>query len=864
MPRNPTPLQFPTQGVVENAPFSHQPPGTTPSALNVRSYDALERRNRGGQRTGVSRVANDAINGSNQIQMVEPIVEAIDLVQAASWGDKLTDPAGPLSGSGGKMLWASDGTFLVQMATGSGIRVWPVTGNTYGAGITLAHSTITAALGAGNVQDIDLSNDNDYLFIATSGGLGVCTIDPSSGFGAITEFGSLTSVTGVRASSDGNAVLYIDQTGTALHAVRWTGTAFGTAFSDPAVGSLGGSAMALAADNSVVFVTNQSGSGSVQAWNFNTSTGFGSQIDTVLIGAGGSNVNELAAHPSLSHVSIALSTSNEYQIYSFSVSTGFGAVSRANAGVGTLEATSFSPSGSYLFVGGGTSPRGKVFNFAGGVGSALADPGTLPSTTAYSGQWKALDDILALSVTNVVETWDFTPAGINPSARETRLVTVTGGSMYRSSTDFATFSLVASGSSAFDSSAPTLQGGVAFQKMFVVDGIYANYQFLDFSDNTLKDWTANLTAGTLPRGTTDNTLGARIIAVYRGRVCLSGLKEEPQNWFMSKAGDPFDFDYSPTTPSAVQAVAGNNSEVGELGDIVTALAPYQDDLLVMGGANSVWVMRGDPAAGGQIDNIVRGIGIVGPDAWCFDDVGNFYFFGVNGLYRISYGLNSQPELVSKNKLDRTFSEIDVSAVGISLEYDPLWQGVHVFVLSTSEPASDAAAPRHYFWDSRNQAFWPDQYPAAVGPSATVYLNTDNPEESGVVFGGFDGRVRRFDDGAKSDDGTAITSFVQIPAIAPGAALADTKLSEVAVNLDVQSDNMTLNVYAGQNIEEAVNSGVVRYSRDLLPGRNNSFRNRVRGAAIVLELRQSVDGDTWAYENGVALVEPIGKTRRRRQ
>jgi len=333
---------------------------------------------------------------------------------------------------------------------------------------------------------------------------------------------------------------------------------------------------------------------------------------------------------------------------------------------------------------------------------------------------------------------------------------------------------------------------------------------------------------------------------------------------MSRAGDPFDFDYSPTVPDATQAVAGNNSEAGELGDIVTALAPYQDDLMVMGGANSVWVMRGDPAAGGQIDNIVRGIGIVGPHAWCFDDVGNFYFFAVNGLYRISAGLGTQPELISKNKLDTTFADLDVSAQYIRMEYDPIWQGVHIFNVSEAEPSSNALAPMHYFWDSRNNGFWPDQYPASIGPTATLYFNDDNPERSGVVLGGWGSYLRQFDDGAADDDGTAITSRVQFAAENPGLAMADSKLSEIHINLDRQSDDLTLNVYSGQTVEDAVRDANLRFARTLVAGKNNAIRQRARGAAIVFEVTQSATASTWAYENGLAIFETQGKTRRRRQ
>ncbi len=40
---------------------------------------------------------------------------------------------------------------------------------------------------------------------------------------------------------------------------------------------------------------------------------------------------------------------------------------------------------------------------------------------------------------------------------------------------------------------------------------------------------------------------------------LSGILYDPQNWFMSRVGDPTDFDYFPNDPDPARAVAGNNA-----------------------------------------------------------------------------------------------------------------------------------------------------------------------------------------------------------------------------------------------------------------------------------------------------------------
>lgn len=874
MPRKPTPLSFPVKGLVENAAFSAQPPGTTPDALNVRAYDSLERKNRGGQRIGMSKVSGDAVSGTNRIQLLEQVVEALDLVQNASWGDQYTNPSVPLiSFENYKVRWNPDGDriAIINSSDNTLLDLYSVTGTTVAA-MGSAH---TLDLVSAVVYDFKWNSAGDVLFVSMDQGsdnfLRAYPYDKTTGFGA-----ALDSVTGAGSAQtycavtpDDNAVVLTGRSSPYVEAWPWDGSSFGTKFSDPSTLPGDGTGTTQYADHAIfnsdgdVFFYYDSGASAVGAYAFDSATGWGTKYSDAPTGGGiyGLTVNDTTTFVCNGNLT------NAY-LWPFDKVTGFGSRSTLATG-GAGRDPQFSPDGAYLLISDQTDGDTSIFPFSTTIGTKITTPATL-GAGPYSGAWSPNGRALSLAIgtggtTNRgLVTYAFTPAGTNPSARESRVVAMSGGSVYRSSTDLATFSIVSGGSTAFSSTNPAPMADTAFQKLFFVDGISANYQYLDFADNTLKDWAGDLTAGSLPQGTTDTTLGARIITVYRGRVVLSGLREEPQNWFMSVAGDPFDFDYSPTTITATQAVAGNNSDVGELGDIVTALAPYQDDLLVMGAANSIWVMRGDPAAGGQIDNLVRGIGIVGPHAWCFDDSGVFYFFAVTGLYRVPAGLASPPELISKNKLDKTFGDLDVSSEYIRLEYDPIWQGVHIFEIPESQPASNAAAPMHYFWDARNDAFWPDQYPASIGPTATLYFNDDNPEKSGVLVGGWDSYVRRFDEDALDDDGTAISSRVQFTAENSGMALADTKISEIHINLDRGSSDVNMKIYTGQTVEDAVQDANLRFSRTLVGGRNNAIRQRARGNALVMELSQATAGSTWAYENGVALYETMGKSRRRRQ
>jgi len=434
------------------------------------------------------------------------------------------------------------------------------------------------------------------------------------------------------------------------------------------------------------------------------------------------------------------------------------------------------------------------------------------------------------------------------NVRETRLIAVANGDVQRSGTDLETFTNVTSGSGALSTSQAFIMGASSLQRLFFADGVFANYQYLNYATNTMVDWEAALTAGTLPRGTTDNTVGATICVSYRGRIVLSGLEDDPQNWFMSKVFDPLDWDYSPGTPTAVQAVAGNNADAGYVGDIITGLFPFQDDYMIMGGANSIWVMAGDPAAGGRIDNIVRGIGIAGPRAGCYDPYGNFYFFADNGLYRMPPG-PGYPQPVSQARLDKSFRNIDLSSNDVQLSYDPLWQGVHIAVVPKgSQPAT---APVHFWWDERTDSFWKDQYPLDIGPTNATYLASDDPEASGLIFGGWDGFLYRFDTDTTGDDGSAINTFVQFGPIAAGDVLRSTAIRELLLVTDEDGGSVTLDIYGGSTEEEANANALAatapRFRRVARAGRNGRFRPPVADGALVVRLSQNVSDSTWAYE-----------------
>lgn len=743
MASNPVPIRFPLGGISEDPAYA-----TTPSVLsvradhvlNVRPYDSIERRKRGGQRTGISKYFDDAINGSNPIQRISSFVEAFDASTIVV--DEIID---------------DNGSGLTDDFTGQPADV-PI-----------------------QTHNASWSNfEGGYYFNAAATG--------GDGVGVFITHGAAAQ-----------GATSTNRSGAAYDAAANVGEAYIIKMDFQANDSAGfdflGLVWRLAADPT---------DGDFHVLRINNQTTI-----QYLTYSGGTPTSVV----SITVPAISTSTPHELQV----------------------------------------KVNGNDFQFF----LDAAQIGTTQTSSLHAGNSRVgfvSERATTLPNNNHARTFTVATGTVPASLRTTNLVAVSGGNFYVG-TPSEGLSVPTGGTSTVKASGRV---GVqeAFQDVFLCDGLSANYSYYDAATNQVKDWATDVTAGTLPQGTVDTTLGCRLMALYRGRIVLSGLEEDSQNWFMSASGDPFDWDYAPAVTSAIQAVAGNNSNVGVLGDIVTALIPFQDDLLFMGGDHTLWVMRGDPAAGGNIDNVSRQIGVAGPDAWTWDTGANLYFFGQNGLYRLAAGSN-QPLLLSKGKMDRLFTDVDTAANNIRLLYDREWQGVHIFITPVNEPSSSTD---HYWWDERTNTFWRDQYPTNIGPTAVHLFDADDPNDRAVLIGGFDSFIRKFDSTVNNDDGTLIDSFVRFPILHPSLPMGQFQMNDLQMHTDPNGNDVAFDIFRGATPEEAAVETTSSFTTTFVPGRNLPVRYRLRANAISYRLRNNTAGETWAYENGVAMIRGVGRQR----
>lgn len=349
---------------------------------------------------------------------------------------------------------------------------------------------------------------------------------------------------------------------------------------------------------------------------------------------------------------------------------------------------------------------------------------TIAASTATTNTFNG--SFIVVSVTDA-NTFTYAQAGANEAALTAG--TMTSDTMY----------LCVNGVGAVT---PGVLVSVAYAdgKAYIVDGTHTLQ--LDLLTRTITNFTA--TVGTFPPKCT-------LAAMWHGRLGLMSPTDNRQDWFVSRIGVYTDWDIA--AGDAAQAIAGNGSAVfGKIGDPLTAVLSFTDDVAIFFGDHNIWQITGDPAAGGSIDSISNLIG--GLDSECFtqDPTGAIYFVGTAGFY--SMAPSTPPSPLSSGVVNDFFRSIDRSTNDILVRWDPDRWGAWIFIT----PIATGAAI-HLWYDHRAQAFFRIQYPDTVAPTAAVLYDGDGPLDRKMLLGGRDGHLYQVDETVDADNGTAISSYV---------------------------------------------------------------------------------------------------------
>jgi len=428
------------------------------------------------------------------------------------------------------------------------------------------------------------------------------------------------------------------------------------------------------------------------------------------------------------------------------------------------------------------------------------------------------------------------------------------------------------------------------------------------------DWTQYATTKAL---STDIPAKAYLITTYRGRLVLSGNPIYPNQWYMSYVANPFNYTYGEDTP--MSAVAGNNADAGQCPGIPRALISFHDDYLIFGCASTVWVLRGDPVAGGSLDNLSDDTGIFGANSYCFDENRNLYFWGTGGIYKLAQDF-SNLDCISKVALPDLINDeaADPSTHTITMCYDRKRYGVVITVTKITDGTNS-----NYFYSLKTGGFYPESCPEQCGVYSMIYYAANSTALAELLLGSMDGYIRVFKESAKDDDigltNEAIVSYMTYPITPLSEIDTEGKLTELVLDLSgggaggdfSDTDGLTYSLYTGDDAEtvlekmkattawtdatnyvignlvtyggleyicivahlsatgaathEEPNTNTTDWSLAAFTigsitgsGRKNKLRPRMRGAFMGLKLSNSADTQTWAVNRVLYDTKPAGK------
>ena len=361
---------------------------------------------------------------------------------------------------------------------------------------------------------------------------------------------------------------------------------------------------------------------------------------------------------------------------------------------------------------------------------------------------------------------------------------------------------------------------------------------------------------------------AYLVTRYRGRLVLAGHPDYPHMWYMSKVTNPWNWIYSATTP--LTAVAGNNIDAGEVGDIIRALIPFGDDYFIFGCANSIHLLDGDPADSGSIDEVSAATGIYSWTSWCKDDNSNLYFLGRDGLYRMDGG-RSKPVNLSKLQLPRLINDwaLDSALHRVVLTYDTERRGMLLIKTTLADGTCSG-----YFYSLETEGFYPVTFQTQNGIFCAYDYNSDTPADRALLLGSNDGYIRSFLSTAKSDDvgasDAAISSYFGVVDTLTDDPDKEGVLTSLTVEMAggassgdfADSDGCSYEYHTADDAETALedlrDGATAKVTGTLTgTGRKNRIRNRLRGAWIAFKFYNSTAAETFGINKLYGMIKKVG-------
>lgn len=404
--------------------------------------------------------------------------------------------------------------------------------------------------------------------------------------------------------------------------------------------------------------------------------------------------------------------------------------------------------------------------------------------------------------------------------------------------------------------------------------VYRGPKIFDPVADSLTLWTATSGSGQIP-------VGCPVIILYRERVTLAFPEHFPNLWYMPRQGDPHDWNFNDDPEDPQRAVSGNDTRsAGVPGEPGRALFSQGDDRLLMGCVGAAYILRGDPAFGGELDQIHNDVGIVSSDAVCDGPGDEIYYLTEDGLYMLPAQENALPVPVSPDLLPQDLKAIDPSRITVQMGYDHHQRAVHIYLVPKNGDQGS-----HWWYCCKHKSFWSQKLPKDQQPSAIHFYKAETAVESRLLFGSRDGYVRTFNRKNWTDDGEWMESDLLIgPIRTAGGQYHSGSLKELIGTLALDGGDVHWSVQIA-NAPEAAAKAPACLEGDWTPGRNYTDSIRREGNAFCLRLRGGVNflltdkkvpllangeylivrpnrrNGPWAFEEATAIVQRSGAAKK---
>ena len=349
-----------------------------------------------------------------------------------------------------------------------------------------------------------------------------------------------------------------------------------------------------------------------------------------------------------------------------------------------------------------------------------------------------------------------------------------------------------------------------------------------------------------------------IVSVHNARLVLAGAKNDPHVVYFSRMNSLVDWDYSAVDQQGAFTTA--SGKAGYIGEPVTALIPHTNDCLLIGGPDSLYVLRGNPRAGGHIHSLSTTTGPLMQSAWCKTDNDWTYMMTRAGLWRMPPGCGDSLQSVSREVLPIELLAINPGAGDrVCMGYDALFRGLLIFVDST------AYGKYGYFYDLQSGGFWPINYGSGTSWSGNaVHLIPSYPaamtrDRSNLIQLMSDGTAKVFD---RTDTAESFTSQVYLGPIAVGGSpYTDGVLTDIGAVLGEDSDPLSFAIYGGDSAQEAYNNPTQTFTGNAWSkqGLNHWQNPRVRATAAYIKAHAS-GTSRWQFEEIFGLNAPVSMRR----